>query len=307
MQKLIGLFTLSLTLCTMATAHELVEPAHSHTITDLEEFSKLWAHAAVTDLSQQELELLGTFLYYDMASSYYELALRSALLDLQRGSQILSFKIVSQNTPEESLAICAQLNALLERLQNDLAPSRNYFLSVWQTCDKEISESKYQTLTLAIENLKQLGQRALNNWAATNKQQVTDVLAQNSQKLEAVIQKLSVCKNSLIALAQDQFPLDTEAEFLEIQTIHHALGISHVLYEALFHAGLATDEVMGISFGLINLNAAIFSSLYRAFFEALEEKNLIPMHIVIDQQGFIPAESRNKLLPKFSLNNEVVA
>lgn len=278
------------------------QASHTHVITDLEEFSKMWAHAAVTDLSQEELELLGTFLYYNMATSYYELALRNALLDLQRGSQVLGFKVINQNAPEESIAICTQLSILLERLQNDLAPSRNYFLSVWQLCDKQIVESDYKTLVLAVENLRQLGQRALNNWAATNKQQICDILSQNSQRLDVTLQKMSICKRSLDALANGEFPVDEESEFVEIQTVHNALGISHLLYDSLFNASLATDEVVGISFGLISLNAGIFSTLYRAFYEALEQKNLVPMPIVINEQGFIPVESRSQVLPKFSPN-----
>lgn len=294
---------------TYAQEHESAapQPTHQHVITDLDAFAREWAHAAVNDLCQEELELLGTFLYYDVAMSYYELALRNSLLDLQRGSQILAFKIMNQENPEESARLCAQLNALIEHLEKELAPSRNYFLAVWQLCDKEICECSYTTLPLAIQNLKQLGQRALNNWASTNKQEIEELLYKNSQKLDEALQKIHFCKNSLQALAEGEFPLDETAEFIDIQTIHNSLGVAHIAYEALFNASLATDEVMGISFGMIGLNAAIFSSLYQAFYNELEQKNLVPMPIVINEQGLIPTELRTQVLPKFSFNNEVAA
>lgn len=280
------------------------QPTHQHIITDLDAFAREWARAAVTDLNQEELELLGTFLYYDIATSFYELALRNSLLDLQRGSQILSFKVMSQGNTEESTTLCAQLKALLEQLETDLAPSRNYFISVWQLCNKEIEQCQHNTLISAVENLKQLGQRALNNWAVGNKQEITKLLEKSHHTLSEVIGTLTLYHNVLKALADDTFPYDEQAGFKDIQTVDNCLGISQALYAALFNADVATDEIMGVSFGMIGLNAALFNSLYRAFYEELEQKNLLPMPIVINEQGFIPAELRTQVLPKFSLNNE---
>lgn len=300
MKKII--YTLSFVFAGCFAAEAPTEQNHPHVITDLPAFAHAWAHAAITDLSQDELELLGTFLYYDTASSQYELTLRNALLDLQRGSQILAFKIMNQNNVDETAHFCAQLSALLEKIEKDFAPSRNYCLSCWQLCNKQIEQESYTKLALAIEQLKLLGQRALNNWAKANQEEIIKLLEKNCSGIDDTLRKMNVCKKALDELVDGTFPISQETEFVEIQTVQNALGISHVLYEALFHAGLATDEIMSTSFGLINLNTIIFGTLYQEFYKALEEKNMLPMHIVIDEHGYIPTQSRTKTLPEFSLN-----
>ncbi|CAN5129220.1 hypothetical protein BH09DEP1_BH09DEP1_2360 [soil metagenome] len=303
MKKILLLLT-GLALGSLCAAAEVpTEESHTHVITDLEEFAHAWAHAAVKDLNQDELELLGTFLYYDVAISRYELALRNALLDLQRGSQILSFKIMNLTNPQESLAVCAQLSALLEQVEKELAPARNYYLAAWQLCNKEIEQDAHKNLSIVIEQLQKMGQRALNNWAATNKNEIEKILENNSHKIEESIQQITGCKNALNDIVDGTFPLiDTDSEFVEIQTVNSALTISTTIYENLFKVSIATDEIMGISFGLINLNSIIFGALYQSFYEALEKKELVPMHIVINDQGFIPAELRTQTLPKLNLN-----
>lgn len=280
------------------------QAAHSHLITDLDEFATAWAQAAVNDLCQEELELLGTFLYYDVAVSQYELALRNALLDLQRSTEILSFKIINQTESEKAIVFCSQLNTLLEKIEKDLAPSRNYFLAAWEICNNEINQSQHKTITVVVEQLQKMGQRALNNWAATNKNEIAKILENSGHLIDESIKQMNFYKNVLQELVDGTFPVSEETEFVEIQTVHNALSVSHALYENLFKASLATDEVMSISFGLINLNMIIFGKLYEAFYNALETKNLVPMHIVIDGQGYIPAESRSNVLPKFTQSTE---
>lgn len=287
----------------LASEAPIQEP-HTHIITDLEAFAQAWAQAAVTELCPEELELLGTFLYYDVASSQYELLLRNALLDLQRGSQILSFKIINQEAGDQTATFCTQLSTVLNVIEKELSPSRNYYLSVWQLCNKEIEQCPHEKLVIAIEQLRLLGQRALNNWSKENKEEIEKILEKNSHNLDEAMQKMKLCKNALDELVDGTFPLSNQTEFIEIQTVHNALGISHVLYEVLFRASLATDEILGTSFGLISLNTIIFGTLYRALHEALENKNLMPMHLVINEQGLIPAESRTIVLPKFTFNTK---
>jgi hypothetical protein len=276
---------------------------HNHIITNLDEFATEWAHAAFTDLNQEELQLLGAFLYYDVTSSQYELALRNFLLDLQRGSQILAFKLMNLDNIEQAYELSTKLSKLLEMIEKEVAPSRNYFLACWQECNKEIEQSDHQNLKLAIEQLQLLGQRSLNNWSKANKEEILKLLEKNSNTLDEAMNKMITCKNALDELVDETFPLAQDTEFIEIQTVHNALGISHVLYEAMFRASLATDEVMGVSFGLINLNAIIFSALYQAFYNELEEKNMLPMPLVINNEGLIPADVRSEVLPQFLLNN----
>lgn len=307
MKKL--LLLASLATATYCVASEVdTQEKHTHTITNLEEFANAWAYAAVNELSQEELELLGTFLYYDVAVSRYELALRNALLDLQRGSQILSFKVVNLADPQESLDVCAKLSAILNAVEKELAPSRNYFLAVWQLCNKEIDQSSHKNLCIVIEQLQQLGQRSLNNWVRENKNEIENLLQTNSNKIGDSLTKMMSCKNALIDIIDGTFPLiDTDSEFVEIQMAHNAIAISNTIYESLFKTSIATDEITTISFGLINLNLSIFSQLYQAFYKALEEKDLVPMHIVINEQGFIPVELRHIVLPNLTVNTEANA
>lgn len=288
-------------------AENSVEQSPSPLITDLPGFAQAWASAAVTDLKREELELLGTFLYYNMAASHYELLLRNSLLDLQRGSQVLAFKIMNQDTPEQTSAICIQLSQIVDKIEKEITPSRNYFVSCWQLCDKEIEQSSYQNLTIAVAQLKQLGQRSLNNWSKENKEEIVKVLEKNSQAFDEGLKRISVCKNALDELVDGTFPISPETELIDIQIVHNALGISHIMYEALFRASLATDEIMGISFGLMSLNTIIFGTLYQAFYKTLEEGDGLPMHLVIDENGFLPIDSRTKLLPEFSFNTNTSA
>lgn len=293
-------------ICCWATENS-VEQSPSPLITDLPGFAQAWASAAVTDLKREELELLGTFLYYNMAASHYELLLRNSLLDLQRGSQVLAFKIMNQDAPEQTSAICIQLSQIVDKIEKEITPSRNYFVSCWQLCDKEIEQSSYQNLTIAVTQLKQLGQRSLNNWSKENKEEIIKVLEKNSLVFEDNLKRISVGKNVLDQLVDGTFPLSQETEFVDIQIVHNALGVSHIMYEALFRVSLATDEIMGISFGLLNLNTLIFGTLYQEFYRALQERNELPMHIVIDEHGFLPIDSRTKLLPEFSFNTNTSA
>lgn len=304
MKKLLFLFTALIFVSGYSATEVSATESHNHVITDLDQFATAWAAAAVNDLCQEELELLGTFLYYDVAVSQYELALRNALLDLQRSSQILAFKIVNQTEPEKAIAFCSQLSALLEKVEKELAPSRNYFLAAWQTCNNEINQSAHKNITTVVEQLQKMGQRALNNWAAANKNEIDKIMENSAHCIDESITQMNFYKNVLGELVDGTFPVSEETEFVEIQTVHNALSVSHALYENLFKATLATDEVMAISFGLINLNMIIFGKLYEAFYNALETKNLVPMHIVINAQGYIPVESRTNMLPKVSFNNE---
>lgn len=301
MKKTLLSFALLSSLCLGSEAP--VDNCHNHTITNLDIFATEWAHAAFTDLNQEELQLLGAFLYYDVTSSQYELALRNFLLDLQRGSQILAFKLMNLDNIEQAYELSTKLSKLLEMIEKEVAPSRNYFLACWQECNKEIEQSDHQNLKLAVEQLQLLGQRSLNNWSKANKEEILKLLEKNSNTLDEAIDKMSTCKNALDALVDETFPLAQDTEFIEIQTVHNALGVSHVLYETMFRASLATDEVMGVSFGLINLNSIIFSSLYRAFYNELEENNMLPMPLVINKEGLIPADVRSEVLPQFLLNN----
>lgn len=303
MKKLLFLFTALIFVADCSAAEVSATEPHVHVITDLDQFATEWAQAAVNDLCQEELELLGTFLYYDVAVSQYELALRNALLDLQRSSQILAFKIINLSDSEKAIAFCTQLGALLDKIEKELAPSRNYFLAAWQACNTEINQSQQKNIVTVIEQLQKMGQRALNNWAITNKNEIEKILENSSQLLEESMKQVHFYKNILGELVNGTFPISDETEFVEIQTVHNALSVSHGLYENLFKATIATDEVMGISFGLINLNAILFGKLYEAFYNAIETKKLVPMHIAIDAQGYIPVESRTHILPKFSLNN----
>lgn len=304
MKKILFLFTTLFFISSCSGAEVTSTEPHEHVITDLDAFATAWAQAAVNDLCQEELELLGTFLYYDVAVSQYELALRNALLDLQRSAQILSFKIINQTESEKAMVFCSQLNSLLEKIEKDLAPSRNYFLAAWQMCNNEINQSQHKNITIVIEQLQKMGQRALNNWAATNKNEIAKILENSSHLIDESTKQMNFYKNVLQELVDGTFPVSEETEFVDIQTVHNALSASHALYENLFKASLATDEVMSISFGLINLNMIIFGKLYAAFYNALETKNLVPMHIVINAQGYIPAESRTNILPKFTQSTE---
>lgn len=267
-------------------------------ITDLEEFARSWAHAAVNELNQEELELLGTFLYYDVAASHYEGATRSALLDLQRGSQILSFKLVNLTDPQESLTMCAQLAALLNTIEKELTPSRNYFLAAWQLCNKEIAHSSHQNLAVVIEQLQLLGRNSLNYWAREKKSEIENLLEKNNHKIQESVEQLTTCKNVLRDIIDGSYPLSNpDCDCMEIETVHNSLTVASAVYELLFKTSLATDEITALSFNLIHINSQLFSILYQAFYNALEEKKLTPMHIVINEHGFIPAESRNAVLP----------
>lgn len=284
-----------------ASEHSVEQPP-SPIITDFPGFAQAWANAAVSDLTREELELLGTFLYYDMAASHYELSLRNSLLDLQRGSQVLAFKIMNQDSPEQAATLCTQLSQIIDKIEKEITPSRNYFVSCWQLCDKEIEQSSYQNLTTAVAQLKQLSQRSLNNWSKENKEEIIKILEKNSQVFEDNLKRISIGKNTLDQLIDGTFPLSQETELVDIQIVHNALGVSHIMYEALFRASLATDEIMGISFGLISLNTIIFGTLYQEFYRALQERNELPMHIVIDEHGLLSVDSRTKILPEFSFN-----
>lgn len=295
------LLTAFLTIAPCLASTDNNEQNHTHTITDLNAFAHHWAQAAVTDLNQEELELLGSFLYFDVSSSQYEIALRNSLLDMQRGSQVLSFKLMNLGNMEQALELSLKLKELFEKVDKEITPARNYFLMCWQECNKQIEESNHANLKIAIDQLKQLGQRSLNNWSKTNKDEIIKLLEKNSDSLETIMSKMNTCKNALDELANETFPFTQETEFIEIQLPHHAINVSQVLYEALFRASLATDEIMSISFALINFNSLIFSSLYHAFYNALEEKHMLPMHVVINENGLIPVESRSAVLPPFSV------
>lgn len=267
-------------------------------ITDLGEFAHAWAHAAVTELNKEELELLGTFLYYNVATSQYELATRNALLDLQRGAQIFSFRLVNFTDPQESLTICSQLSALLGTIEKELAPSRNYFLAAWQLCNKEIEQSSHQNLCIVIEQLQKLGRHSLNYWAHEKKNEIEDLLENSSIKIAESIQQLIIFKNALRDIIDDACPLpEPNSDCLEIQTVHNSLAVASGLYVMLFKTSIATDEITALSFNLIHLNTQIFGALYQAFYAALEEQKLTPMHIVINEQGFISPEARRATLP----------
>lgn len=301
MKKILLSFILLSSLCLGSEAP--ADNSEGNIITNLDEFANEWARAALTDLNQEELQLLGAFLYYNVTSSQYELALRNFLLDLQRGSQILAFKLMNLENPEEAHLITTKLSELLQKIETNVAPSRNYFLSCWKTCNSEIEQSNHNQLKSAIEQLQLLGQSSLNNWSKMNKEEILKSLEKNSSLIEEAIDRMNMCKNALDSLVDETFPLSSETEFVEIQIVHNALGISNVLYETMFRASLATDEVMGISFGLINLNSIIFSSLYQAFYNALEEKDMLPMYLIINNEGLIPADVRSEVLPQFLLNN----
>lgn len=271
---------------------------HPHVITDLDQFAKNWAHAAVTDLSREELELLGTFLCYNVAASHYELTLRRALLGLQRISESISFRIINRYQDDQAIGMCPTLISLVEKIEKEWAPSRNYYLTAWQMCDKEIAESPHTMLITVIAQLQMLGQRGLNNWASAHTSEIEKVVREHAEQLDSGIQKFIFFKSALDSIVGHTNPQINESELKEIGAIDAYLNISTNIYEILHDVAARNDEITSLSFNLINFNLVLFASLYNAFYHELETHNLLPMALVIDDKGLIdPSERTQDLIP----------
>ncbi len=270
---------------------------HKHVITDVQQFAHAWANACIAELNQDELELVGTFLYYDVAASHYEIVLRSTLMDLQRGSQLLAFKMTNQPDATNTLALCEQLGQLLESLESEIIPSRNYFLAAWQRCAQEINECPYQHVMVVIEQLQMLGQRSLENWATTNTRGIQKLLTETDTTLANSIVQLTLYKNTFAGIAQGNNPIPCETEFTQVHAIDTCLALSSAVNETLFNTGSAIDQVSGMALDLINVNSSIFTALYTAFYQALEAHQLLPMPLVVNDKGFIPLRERTIMLP----------
>jgi hypothetical protein len=57
------------------------------------------------------------------------------------------------------------------------------------------------------------------------------------------------------------------------------------------------DQITFLSCDLIQINLLIFTELYSAYYQTLKENNLLPMPVVVDDQGIIPHGKRIALLP----------
>lgn len=272
------------------------ESAHTHVITDLDQFAKEWAHAAVTDLNRQELELMGTFLYHNLAASTCELNLRRGLLALQRISEAISFRIINRYQDQEAIAFFPTLASLIDKIEKEWAPSRNYYLTAWQMTDQHIEQSSFTTLKFACEQLQILGQRGLNNWANANEDKITEVVQKHMDQIDSSIQKFIFYKQNLESLMNHQNPQINESELKDIITVDAFLTLSTNVYETLHGIEATNDEITSISFNLISFNLMLYSSLYQALYVELENNNLLPMAILVDDKGYIEPDSRTKQL-----------
>ena len=165
MNKAIWLVLFSLP---MATKGLEINKSQGHII-GLHQFAQQWSHRCVEQLSFEELELLGTFLYYDIHASEYELALRENLLNAQYLCRTLAHKELNNAMSSSLTNSYAQLIILLEQLQDHISPARDYYSAGWLESDKQIQTSDYELLKNVTHELQMLGEKTLNTWAKEHK------------------------------------------------------------------------------------------------------------------------------------------
>ncbi len=93
-----------------------------------------------------------------------------------------------------------------------------------------------------------------------------------------------------------QNPQINESDLKEIITVDAYVGLSTQVYEAIHDLAATNDEITSFSFNLINFNLILYSSLYRALYRELENNNMLPMALIIDDKGFIEPDVRTKQL-----------
>jgi hypothetical protein len=191
----------SLIIAITFTITSYIFPSDSISLTSHQQHAQQWADNLTHNLTPTEIQLTANIVYLLHTNALIDMKIRQFVIPITKLNQAIRSNIINYKNTANELAI---LKTLLERLSHIIG-ARTIYNQKLQTGLTYYNKNNNGQLTTYLENLQLYGQQALNDYAESNRAEMSQKLLSSAEILEAHVPTLQAIANLHKGLAENSF------------------------------------------------------------------------------------------------------